>query len=262
MLPSLPSSAALLQVYDQYGAPFLVGRSGMLQGNALRYRATQTAGHPHAALINFLTHPMTQLGYDPDCTDLGWDIPDKAKGIKQQDGKLMFWMAHYNAFNQKWMAASADMPPEIQREMMLLHRQVITWMAGPLNETYKWMMAAHRLLARFDAFLLTGLLTSLTAPTSQEEDTARLRVEGLGYDKKNGKPPKAGPSGSSASSGPSRSSHNGPNKRRRRNNSTFSSGGGGGRAETGEEVPPTAPTMGAAPLLASSSPHHERHDPH
>lgn len=112
--------------------------------------------------------------------------------------------------------------------------QVTTMMTATINREFSWMVAAHRLLARFDAFLVSGLLSSLTTVTEDEENKAKTRVNTLSDDDHDAKPPsrranEAGPSNPSNSNGPAK-------RARRRNNRR--GGGGGGRGGGGRGAGP------------------------
>ena len=52
-------------------------------------------------------------------------------------------------------------------------------MSCVVNRQFSWLVAAHRLLVRFDAFLVSGLLPSLTTVTEEEDERAKIRVRRL-----------------------------------------------------------------------------------
>jgi hypothetical protein len=199
----------------------------MAYGHAARYRATNVQGHPYHALILEFMPFMTHIGYDPDVTFIGWDIQDTFEGTRFKPGRLAFFLTNHQAFSQKMIALIPGMPAAVQQALMALMAQVINWLAGPLNRDYLWMVAAHRLLARFDAFLVSGVLTSLTSDTPLEEATAKHRVTALGYNDQTGKTRKSGPSNSSNSSG------NNTSRKRRRNRNGGGGGGGSNNSSTG-----------------------------
>lgn len=107
--------------------------------------------------------------------------------------------------------------------------QVTTVVSGVVNRAYSWVVAAHRLLARFDAFLVSGTLSALTTVTDEEETKAKLRVRATGMAEPDFAPDASKSSNRRpAEAGSSSSSRPSSKRPRRRNGSRGGSGGGRG----------------------------------
>jgi hypothetical protein len=158
---------------------------GRISSAAARYAKTNSSTHPYALVIGILLPALVVMGYDPHNIHMGFKIDTNHAGAHGKGGCMPHFMRDPGTWRDWWQRIIYEVTQAVQcaplvSAMMALSSQVNTWlMTSDTSDSESWLVAAHRLLSRYDRFCVSGILDDLSKPAGEEKELATMRVRSL-----------------------------------------------------------------------------------